>query len=105
MNLTMTVNPWQDEHLIFAQQMSATHILSQPILPEWSDGSWNSHVLSALRNRVEKANLSLAGLDTLPIRYDRAVLGAVGWEEDIAAVNTFLQDAGAAGLDLGCHGW
>lgn len=105
MNLAMTVNVWHDEHIIFAQQLSATHILAQAALPDGSDGKWDRRVLSAMRNRVEKAGLAFAGLDSLPLPYNRAVLGIPGWEEEIPPILDFLRCAADAGVNSVCYRW
>jgi len=105
MNLAMTINPWQDEQVIFAQQFSATHILAQAVLPSGSQGEWNHQILSAMRNRIEKAGLAFAGLDSLPIPYNRSVLGLSGGEKEIPAVLAFLQSAADAGIPLVCYRW
>lgn len=105
MNLAMTVNVWHDEHIIFAQQLSATHILAQATLPDGNDGKWNCQVLSAMRNRVEKAGLAFAGLDSLPLPYSRAVLGVPGWEEEIPPILDFLRCAADAGVNSLGYRW
>lgn len=105
MNLAMTVNVWHDEHIIFAQQLSATHILAQAALPDGSDGRWDRQVLSAMRNRVEKAGLTFAGLDSLPLPYNRAILGVPGWEEEIPPILDFLHSAAESGVNLVCYRW
>jgi len=103
MKLALTINCWTDEDLMFAQQFGADQVMAQAVLPEGRT-AWDARLLSALRNRVEKAGLALAGMDCLPVRLDRAIAGMAGRDEEIETVCRFMRDAGAAGIPLvGCR--
>jgi len=105
MKLGLTVNCWVDEDLMFAQQFGVSHIVAQATLPEWAQDKWDVSVLKALRNRVERAGLVLAGLDRLPCCLDRAVLGGEGRDDAIGAACRFIEMAGAAGVPVVGYAW
>lgn len=104
MKLALTVNGWVDEDLMFAQQFGADAVVAEAVLPD--DGRhWDAGTLSALRNRVEKAGLTLAGLDRLPIPIDRTIQGETGRDDEIETVCRFVEDAGGAGIPILGYAW
>ena len=104
MQLALTVNCFQDEDLLMAQQLGAQHIVAEAggdIL-----GGWDVARLRAMRNRVEKAGLELVGIDALPpALYERAILGQPGRDEQITGVCLAIAHAGEAGIGLVGYGW
>lgn len=102
--LALTTNGWNDEDLMFAQQLGATQVMAEAVLPD-GDSPWDERALAALRNRVEKAGLGLAGMDRLPLPLDRTVLGETGRDGEIEAVCRFIEAAGAAAVPLVCYEW
>ncbi|MCL5995815.1 MAG: mannonate dehydratase [Chloroflexi bacterium] len=105
MELALTLNCWNDEDLVFAQQFGVNHILAQPILPAPGVQRWDERALAALRNRVEQAGLQLVGFDGLPCPLDRSVRGETGRDDEIAVASQFITAAGAAGIPLITYGW
>ncbi|MBM3263451.1 MAG: mannonate dehydratase [candidate division Zixibacteria bacterium] len=104
MNLTLTVDAWIDENLMFAQQFSATHIIAETV-PRETGARWDPPMLLALRNRVEKAGLTLLGLDRLPFSLDRTVAGSEGRDAEIRDVCRFVEVCGDAGVPLLGYTW
>jgi mannonate dehydratase len=103
MKLALTVDAWVDEELIFAQQLGVTHVLADPPLPLSGSLAWDERSLAALRNRVEKAGLELAGLERLPHRLDRTPEGER--EAALETVCRLIRSAGAAGIRLLGYDW
>jgi D-mannonate dehydratase len=114
MNLALSVNVWNDEDLLFAEQFGVTHILALPVAP--AGRTWDAALLAAARNRAEKAGFRFVGLDGLPSPLD-AVLRQAAREEAreetreaaggrdaglgaLDAVDAFITFAGAAGVPL-----
>ena len=92
MNLALALDCARDEDLIFAQQLGVTHVLAQ--LPDATD--WRARDLRALRNRVEKAGLALAGIEEAPFSFGESVRGG---EFDEAELCDLLRQAGEAGIE------
>ena len=99
MKLALTIKWRQDEDLIFAQQLGVEHIVAD--VERWDVGT-----LSAMRNRVVKAGLKLAAIESLPQElYRKAILGLPGRDEEIEDVCQAIRNAGAAGIPLVGYRW
>ena len=85
MQLALTVDAFQDDQLIFAQQLGVDQVVAR--LREWDAAS-----LAALRNRVEQTGLQLAAVEGLPLRPDGPVEQIIG-------------DIGEAGIGLAAYCW
>ncbi len=59
MHLAMTLNPFEDSDLLYAQQLGVSWIVGD--LP-----AWDYETLAAASNRVEKSGLYFSGLSSLP---------------------------------------
>jgi mannonate dehydratase len=101
MRLALTVNAWNDEDLLFAEQFGVTHLLAAPVAP--AGQAWDAARIAAMRNRIQKAGFQFAGLDGLPQSLDalvkRVLMGETG-EESLADVSDFIVRAGEAGVPL-----
>ncbi|MEW6755919.1 MAG: mannonate dehydratase [Candidatus Latescibacterota bacterium] len=97
--LALTVDPWVDEEVIFAQQLGAEKLVAHAVLPG-TGGEWDTGTLRALRNRVEQTGLRLAGLDSLPCPFDQALRGTPEGDAQAEAACRFVHAAGAAGIPL-----
>lgn len=102
MNLALTVNCWTDEELMFAQQLGTEMVFAEAI-PKDANGSWDVEVLRAMRNRIEKAGLKLAGINQLPL--EQTFGCDVGRDTEIEAICRFIDNAGSAGVPLLCYEW
>ena len=80
MYIALSVEYGRDDQLIFAQQLGVDQVVM-------SVGSWDAETLASAKNRVEKAALTLAGLEGLPL-------------DDADRAQTSLQAAGKAGIGL-----
>ena len=104
MNLALTINCWSDEDLLFASQFGVTHILAEATMPQRRH--WDTPVWAPIRNRVEKANLTLVGLADLPQQYGiseylaQAQSNDPKADEGLNAVCGFIAEVGAAGIPL-----
>jgi len=99
LQLALTANCFDDIQLMMAQQMGVDEIVAEP-------QSWDLATLASMHNRVDKAGLSLVGVDTLqPELYDKAVQGLSGRDEQIDAVCEAIRCAGAAGVRLISYAW
>jgi mannonate dehydratase len=107
MRLALTLNVWNDEDLIFAQQFGVNDLMAQAVLPQAAtpENVWDEHTLRAMRNRVEQAGLHLAGLDGLPWPLTPAEQGGTARRAEIDRVCRFVEAAGAAGIPLIAYRW
>jgi mannonate dehydratase len=80
-------------------------VVAECALPEAASTGWNVQLLKALCNRVEKAGLTLVGLDRLPCRLDKVLRGEAGRDEEIEAACEFVRAAGAVGVALIGYTW
>jgi hypothetical protein len=99
MNLTLTVNGWLDEEVIFAQQLGVSHVFVQVDLhqvnPAWDPGS-----LAGLHNRIEKAGLTLAGICAVIAPKNRGLQTGLKKAEALELACRMVEGAGAAGIGL-----
>jgi mannonate dehydratase len=104
MNLGLTVNCWSDEDLLFASQFGVTHILAEANMPP--DRQWDTHTLSAMRNRVERASFTFSGLASLPQKFSISNYLQLAKHNDpaadelLSALCAFLKEAGSARIPL-----
>jgi mannonate dehydratase len=101
MKLALTVNCWSDIDLMYASQFGVTHVVAEPAAQ--AGVPWDARTLSAMRNRVQKAGLELAGLDGMP-QPNRVGAGPVS-DEEIEAICRFIAEAGMAGIPLVVYSW
>jgi|GEM_PF-2471962 len=81
MHIALSVQFGRDDQLIFAQQLGVEHVVAHV------ERRWDVETLTALKNRVEKTGLKLAGVEALL---------TTDTQEAVAAVRA----AGAAGIEL-----
>jgi len=87
-----------EDHLKFARQIGATHIVAWMPLPA-GRGFWEFHDLLRLRCYVESFGLKLAALENLPpAHWYKVLLGEPGREEQIENVKTTIRNMGKAGI-------
>ena len=99
MQLALTIEFGHDDQLIFAQQLGVDHVIG-------AVEKWDVDTLKALRNRVEKTGLELAGIENLPqILYRKAMFGLPGRDGDIEEVCQAIRNIGAAGIPLVGYRW
>jgi len=97
--LALSLDPAQDRDLIYAQQLGVEQIVA-------AVDRWDQQALAGAANRVRKAGLKLAAIESLPsAMYTRAILGLPGRDEEIAAVCDAIRAAGAAGAPLVSYRW
>jgi mannonate dehydratase len=104
MKLALSLNCWHDEDVLFALQFGADAVVAQPLLPD-AGACWDARTLAALRNRVDKAGLELAGLHDLPGSLGlgdtlRRLAGGAPAADALAPICAFIAGAGAAGIPL-----
>lgn len=87
MELALSVQHGQDDQLIFAQQLGADSVM---VVVE----SWEAETLRAVRNRVERSQLKLAGIEAPPFK-----------GSDLAGFCEGLRHAGEAGIGLVSCDW
>lgn len=87
MELALSVQHGQDDQLIFAQQLGADSVVV-------AVDTWEAATLKAARNRVERSQLKLGGLEALPLS-----------GQDLAGFCQGLRHAGEAGIDLVSCDW
>lgn len=99
MQLALTLDPFQDANLLFAQQLGADQILAE--VP-----GWDTDTLSAACNRIRQGGLKVAGVESLsPSLYARAIAGQAGRDEEIAEVCRIIADLGQLGVPLLGYRW
>ncbi len=87
MELALSVEHGQDDQLIFAQQLGADSVVV-------AVAGWEAETLKAVRNRVERSQLKLAGIEAPP-----------GAEQDSAGFCEGLRRTGEAGIALVSCDW
>ena len=109
MKLALAVNCWNDEDLMYAKQFGVTHVVGEAVAPQGAQ--WNTRLLAAMRNRVQKAGLGFAGIESLPqpyragVYFRRAMRSGPGRDDEIDAICRFITHAGAAGIPLIGYEW
>ncbi len=106
MNLTLIINAWLDEDLMFVQQLGVKHVLAQVDLRQAAAPDWPRESLTLLRNRIEKAAFSMAGIAV--VMQSPAVDGFPGSNapaalDETAALETLvrlIEEAGVSGIQL-----
>jgi mannonate dehydratase len=99
MHAAATVRAFQDDQLIFVQQLGIGHVFA-------AVQDWDADTLAAVRNRVEKTGLHLEGIENLPLSlYARSIVGLPGREAQIERVCQVVQSAGTAGIPLLTYRW
>lgn len=91
MELALSVQHGQDDQLIFAQQLGADSVVV-------AVAGWEAETLKAVRNRVERSQLKLAGLEASPPM-------PPGVAQQLAAFCEGLRHAGEAGIGLVSCDW
>lgn len=87
-----------DDHLRFASQIGASHIVAWMPLPA-GRGYWELEDLRRLRRHIESFGLKLAALENLPpSHWDKVLLGKPGRDEQIENIKTTLRNMGRAGI-------
>ncbi len=100
MNLTLTVNGWLDEEVIFAQQLGVKHVFAQVDLHQVVSPQWDPLSLAGLHNRIEKAGLTLAGISALVAPRNRGLPPGVQKTKELEWVCRLIEAAGPAGIGL-----
>ena len=103
MQLALALDAWQDDDLMFAQQLGVTDVLAT-VNPGPDGRTWDAALLAGVRHRVETAGLVFAGLEGL-WPHENIVLGRPGREEEIEKLCGFVRDAGAGGIPLIAYRW
>jgi len=99
MHLALTLNPFEDSDLLYAQQLGVDWIVGD--VP-----AWDYDTLAAARNRVEKSGLVLSALDCLPTSLVAdALLGQPECEEATDRVCRIVTDAGKLGISSLGYRW
>jgi mannonate dehydratase len=92
MHLTLTLDPFSDSDLLYAQQLGVDWIIGK--VP-----SWDTETLAAAQNRARHSGSHLCALDVLP----RALVAAATargerQEQAIAEIARIVADAGSLGI-------
>jgi D-mannonate dehydratase len=99
MQLALTLNPFVDTDLLYAQQLGIDWIVAD--VP-----AWDLDTLAAARNRVQKAGLHLAGLKCLPASLlAPALSGQVEGKAALEGVSRILIDLGELGIPSVGYQW
>ena len=99
MHLALTLNPFVDADLLYAQQLGVEWIVGD--LP-----GWDADTLGAARNRVVRAGLHLCALDCLPVSLLTAALSEQPSRiEATAQVCRIIEDAGKVGIPSVGYRW
>jgi len=99
MHLALTLNPFEDSDLLYAQQLGVDWIVGD--VP-----AWDYDTLAAARNRVEKSGLVLSALDCLPTSLVAdALLEQAECEEAIDRVCRVITDVGQLGIPSLGYRW
>ncbi|MCJ7550940.1 MAG: hypothetical protein MUQ30_14805, partial [Anaerolineae bacterium] len=99
MHLALTLNPFVDTDLLYAQQLGVDWIVGD--VP-----AWDYDTLAAACNRVEKSGLVLCGLECLPASLVAdALLGQPECEEAIDRVCRIITDVGKLGVPSLGYRW
>ncbi len=100
MNLTLTINAWLDEDVIFAQQLGVSHVFAQVDLRQVISPLWDPRSLAGLHNRIEKAGLTLAGICAVIPPQNRGLQSGRQQADELELVCRLIEAAGAAGIGL-----
>ena len=99
MQLALTLDPFQDANLLFAQQLGADQVMADV-------SGWDADTLSAACNRIRQGGLQVAGVESLPPSlYARAIAGETGRDEEIAEVCRIIADLGRLRVPLLGYRW
>ena len=99
MHLALTLNPFVDSDLLYAQQLGVDWIVGD--VP-----AWDLDTLAAARNRVEKSGLHLCALECLPASLVAdALLRQPGCEEALDRVCEIITEAGQLGIPSLGYRW
>jgi mannonate dehydratase len=96
MQLALSVNPLVDADLLLAQQLGVDAIVAE--LPMWEADS-----IAVACNRVDKAGLYLAGVESLPVPASKAPAG--GSQTEIERACQTIDQLGKLGVPLVCYRW
>jgi hypothetical protein len=102
MKLALTVDGWLDEDVIFAQQMGVNYLLGRVDLRLVLSPNWEGQKLAGLRNRIEKAGLSLAGISAEIGLEDHQGVTRLKKSDGQQAVLRLVKEAGDVGIKLVC---
>ena len=99
MHLALTLNPFVDSDLLYAQQLGVDWIVGD--VP-----AWDLDTLAAARNRVERSGLHLCALECLPASLVAdALLRQPGCEEALDRVCEIITEAGQLGIPSLGYRW
>ncbi|MCU0520815.1 MAG: mannonate dehydratase [Anaerolineae bacterium] len=99
MHLALTLNPFVDADLLYAQQLGVEWIVGD--LP-----GWEADTLAAARNRVIRAGLHLCALDCLPVSLVASALtDQPSRVEATEQVCQIIEDAGKLGIPSLGYRW
>lgn len=99
MHLTLTLDPFVDSDLLYAQQLGVCRIIGDL-------SRWDLETLGAARNRVEQAGLTLCGLGSLPTSLvATAISGHPKADEAAEQVGRTIADIGRAGISSVGYRW
>ncbi len=99
MHLALTLNPFEDTDLLYAQQLGVTWIVGD--VP-----SWDGDTLGAARNRVSRAGLTLASLGCLPTPLlAEALSGRSDGEAALDRICGIIAGAGKVGIPALGYRW
>lgn len=99
MHLTLTLDPFVDSDLLYAQQLGVDWIIGDL-------SRWDLETLGAARNRVEQAGLTLCGLGSLPASLVATAIGGQPQaDEAVEQVCRILADMGRAGISSVGYLW
>lgn len=99
MRLSLTLNPFSDSDLLYAQQLGVDWVVGD--MP-----AWDSDTLAAARNRVEQSGLYLSALECLPTSLvTDALLGRAEREEAIERISRIITDVGRLGIPSLGYRW
>jgi len=99
MHLALTLNPFEDSDLLYAQQLGVDWIVGD--VP-----AWDFDTLAAACNRIEKSGLHLCALDCLPTSLVAdALLGQPEGEAAIDRVCRIITDVGKLGIPSLGYRW
>ncbi len=101
MDLSLTINAWIDEEIMFAQQLGARSVFARVGAQPGSAPGWDGQHLTWLANRVEKAGLTLAGLQAAEIPVTGAALaGSALAVMALDGAVRLIEAAGAANIGM-----
>lgn len=99
MHLTLTLDPFVDADLLYAQQLGVDRVIGDL-------SRWDLETLGAARNRVEQAGLTLCGLGSLPASLvAMAISGQPQADGAAEQVGRIIADMGRAGISSVGYRW